>query len=215
MNLRQCFSLGFMGGILSLIGVLFYRRKEYNIINLLGRPGFTLFVSALTLMLFLSVLFSTPIEAIELQAIYFILLIIAGILQISIGGISFLLYPEKIATHLQTPVHFLFQSDIAISYIAVGSMACISGGMREGALPILVFLCIFGWGRAISYIYWKRIYKDTTKERTMQHPDDITNAEVHVQPIPITNICTVELYTNILGPILFFSLYFTAFFISD
>jgi len=195
MNIRQCFALGVIGGITSLAGVLIYRRKDPDVSLTTTQPLFPLFSAALMLMLVLAVIFVTPISTEEIENMFYIILIVIGVLQAVVGGVLYSLFPEKTARHMQTHSHDLFQFVIGITYVATGLMLCVAGGSRSGALPVVVFLSIFCWARLVFHIW--RIYALPKKVCLVE--DGINSGWV------------LENYTDILCPIVVLSLYVNAF----
>lgn len=199
MNIRQCFALGVIGGITSLAGVIVYRRKDPDVAMTTTQPLFPLFSAAMTLMLILALTFVTPISTEEIQNMFYVILIVIGVLQAVVGGVIYTFFPEKTARQLQTSSHELFQFDIGVTYVATGLMLCVAGGSRTGALPVVVFLSVFCWARLVFHIW--RIF--SLPKKTEPAEDDT--------PSPPQYVWVLENYTDALCPILVLSFYVNAF----
>ena len=202
MNIRQCFAVGFMGGLLSLALYLFYRRKDTDIMVTFRKPLFPIICTAWLVMLVLSILFATPIHTEEIESMFYILLIVCGVLHASIGGVGYILFPEKIACQLRTNVNLTFQQDIGVSYLASGLILCVAGATKSGGLLVVIFLAVFCWARAALHI--RRFFLASTKPHKTDHDETELVLPAHQDWI-------LETYTNCITPLVFLSLYITAF----
>lgn len=201
MNIRQCFAVGFMGGLVSLALYLFYRRRDSDIMITFRKPLFPIICMAWLVMLILAILFATPIHTEEIESMFYILLIVFGVLHASIGGVGYILFPEKIALQLRTNCNLTFQQDIGVTYLASGLVLCVAGATKSGGLLVVIFLSVFCWARAGLHI--RRFFL------TSSDPHKTSNDEELV--LPPYQEWILEAYSNCLTPLLFLSLYITAF----
>ena len=196
MDTRQCFGLGVVCGVIALFGLVFFRRKETNIIVLLNKRFTTLLGAIICQLLIVGIVLATPITSSQLEDTFFILLIIIGVLNACVGGVGYCIFPETIASRMNTSLNILFQRIIGITYVAFGIMCCIAGGTRDQPLAILAFSLLFCWG------YILIIMNHDMEMKAIQNEEE----EVDKTSIKL-KMFSMETYTNLLIPIILWSIY--------
>lgn len=201
MNTRQCLGLGLLGGVVVLSGFTFLRRNEPLIQKFMTEKPFTLITCLILVTIILGIIFSTPITSHQLTDAFYILLIVVGVLQSSLGGIGYLVFPETVAQHMNVSSHVFFQRDIGITYIAIGIMSIIAGATREQPLSIVFFFTLFCWGRV--YLMLSSLSNKYDTEKLEPSCDNNTNDKT-------TKYYTLETYVNTVVPFVLGSIYLTA-----
>ena len=196
MHTRQCLGLGLIAGVFALAVFTFLRRNDSAIANFINQKIFSLISSIALTASILGILFATPVSSNQLTDGFYILLIIVGVLQSSIGCIGYFIFPEKVARRLNVPSHVFFQRDIGITYFALGVMCCIAGATREQPLGIVFFFTLFCWGR----LYLSLTFVQPIEETKGENEDDV----------PTSRFYTLETYVNAILPFALGSFYLTS-----
>jgi small-conductance mechanosensitive channel len=199
MNVRQCFGVAIICGVAAIASLLFFKRNEIHIAQLLQSSLGTLSLVVLVVLFLLGVLFTIPISESDLQDVYYMFLITAGILQTCLGTVAYLVYPEIIAEDLKIPVSVPFQRDIGATFVAVGILYCVAGGTRQTGFAVVCFLVVFCWGRLVVSLI-SRVKKENTE----------TDKTAPSNPYCALNF-GIETYWNICCPIIFATVYMFAF----
>lgn len=212
MNLRQCFALGVICGLLCLLTFIFYRQRGFAFIERFGRPIIILFITVFSTLFVLAILFATPVLEEDLQALYYIFLITIGVGQTFIGGPAYFFYSSRIAEQIDVPENVFFQRDLAVVYIALGVMNCVAGSIQDGALPCVIFATLFSWGRLVSHLQHSYNHASNTNVKDKDKDND-NDVEPQIQKIEKDGIglCLFEVFANTLVPIILLLLYIAGF----
>jgi len=198
MNARQCLGLGLIGGVVALAVFLFLRRNESAILKFINQKIFTLISVVALLILILGIIFATPVTSDQLTDGFYVLLIIVGVLQSSLGCIGYFIFPETIAQRMDVSSHTFFQRDIGVTYLAIGVMCIIAGAEREQPLGLVFFFTLFCWGRL--YLVLNFVPPNGSDDKKESTGDEAIPSRYY----------TFETYVNAGVPLLLGSFYLTA-----
>lgn len=219
MILRQIFSIGVILGIVATFATLYYRRPDFSFTVWSGRPLVSVLLAVCGLSLILAICLATPIEPVEISAIFNVILLLWGCILFVFGGLSHFYDPTFFpASHKTRPQPF-FVRKIGIVYLALGLQCILVAVNHCGELPLVVQLVVHGWGTAALYLY--RAYYGLPDEESLnenestESPDQENSSSNSNRPVPLqhtlpdreVSLRTVEFYFNVTIPILFLTLY--------
>lgn len=217
MILRQIFAIGVILGIVATFATLYYRRPDFSFTVWSGRPLVSVLLAVCGLSLILAICLATPIEPVEISAVFNVILLLWGCILFIFGGVSNFYDPTFFpASHKTRPQPF-FVRKIGIVYLALGLQCVLVAVNHCGEFPLVVQLVVHGWGTAALYLY--RAYYGLPDEQSLnENENESTECGVipdQDRPVPLqhtlpdreVSLRTVEFYFNVTVPLLFLTLY--------